>query len=66
MDQNRRRFLGLTGAALTTGLAGCTGGSGGQTMTRIRRTGSGPHDYDREEFHNFRFVPLVQEDEDDA
>lgn len=42
------------------------GGSGGQTMTRIRRTGSGPHDYDREEFHNFRFVPLVQEDEDDG
>lgn len=41
------------------------GGSGGQTMTRVRRTGGGPHDYDREEFHNFRFVPLVQEDEDE-
>lgn len=36
------------------------GGQGGQTMTRIRRTGDGPHDYDREEFHNFRFVPLVE------
>lgn len=41
------------------------GGSGGQTMTRITRTGSGPHDYDRDEFHNFRFVPLVREDDDD-
>lgn len=41
------------------------GGRGGQTMTRITRTGSGPHDYDREEFHSFRFVPLVEEDEDD-
>ena len=41
------------------------GGSGGQTMTRVSRTGSGPHDYDREEFHNFRFVPLVDESEDD-
>jgi iron complex transport system substrate-binding protein len=26
MDANRRRFIGLTGAALTTGLAGCSGG----------------------------------------
>ena len=42
------------------------GGSGGQTMTRIRRTGSGPHDYAREEYHNFRFVPLVEEDDGDA
>jgi protein-L-isoaspartate(D-aspartate) O-methyltransferase len=42
------------------------GGSGGQTMTRIRRTGSGPHDYAREEYHNFRFVPLVEEDDEDA
>jgi protein-L-isoaspartate(D-aspartate) O-methyltransferase len=42
------------------------GGSGGQTMTRIHRTGSGPHDYDREEYHNFRFVPLVEEDGGDA
>lgn len=42
------------------------GGSGGQTMTRITRTGDGSHDYDHEEFHNFRFVPLVQEDEDDT
>jgi len=40
------------------------GSSSGQTMTRIRRTGSGPHDYDREEFHNFRFVPLVDEDDE--
>lgn len=38
------------------------GGRGGQTMTRITRTGTGPHDYDREEFHNFRFVPLVEDD----
>lgn len=36
------------------------GGSGGQTMTRITRTGTGPHDYEREEFHSFRFVPLVR------
>jgi protein-L-isoaspartate(D-aspartate) O-methyltransferase len=41
------------------------GGSGGQTMTRITRTGSGPHDYEREEFHSFRFVPLVSEEEDE-
>ncbi len=40
------------------------GGSGGQTMTRITRTGSGPHGYEREEYHNFRFVPLVDEDEE--
>ena len=37
------------------------GGSGGQTMTRVTRTGTGPHDYEREEFHSFRFVPLVSE-----
>lgn len=37
----------------------------GQTMTRIVRTGSGPHDYDRDEFHNFRFVPLVDEENDE-
>jgi protein-L-isoaspartate(D-aspartate) O-methyltransferase len=41
------------------------GGSDGQTMTRIHRTGTGPHDYDREEYHNFRFVPLVDEDDED-
>jgi protein-L-isoaspartate(D-aspartate) O-methyltransferase len=29
------------------------------------RSGSGPHDYDREEFHNFRFVPLVDEQNDE-
>lgn len=40
------------------------GGSGGQTMTRVTRTGTGPHDYDVEEFHSFRFVPLVNEDDD--
>jgi len=40
------------------------GGSGGQTMTRITRTGTGPHDYAREEFHSFRFVPLVSEEDD--
>jgi len=40
------------------------GGSGGQTMTRITRTGAGPHDYEREEFHSFRFVPLVSEEDD--
>ena len=38
------------------------GGRDGQTMTRINRTGSGPHDYEREEYHNFRFVPLVEDD----
>jgi len=38
------------------------GGSGGQTMTLIRKTGTGPHDLEREEFHSFRFVPLVDED----
>lgn len=41
------------------------GGRGGQTMTRVTRSGSGPHDYQREEFHNFRFVPLVEDDPDD-
>lgn len=40
------------------------GGSGGQTMTRITRTGTGPHDYEREEFHSFRFVPLVSEEDE--
>ncbi len=39
------------------------GGSGGQTMTRVRRSGAGPHDYDREEFHSFRFVPLIGSDD---
>lgn len=42
------------------------GGSGGQTMTRITRTGMGPHDYEREEFHSFRFVPLVSEGDDES
>jgi protein-L-isoaspartate(D-aspartate) O-methyltransferase len=37
------------------------GGSGGQTMTLIQKTGTGPHDLEREEFHSFRFVPLVDE-----
>lgn len=41
------------------------GGSGGQTMTRVTRTGRGPHDYEAEEFHTFRFVPLVSEDNDE-
>jgi protein-L-isoaspartate(D-aspartate) O-methyltransferase len=36
------------------------GGPDGQTMNRITRTGSGPHEYRREEFHTFRFVPLVE------
>lgn len=35
------------------------GGRGGQTMTRVTRTGSGPHDDERDDFHSFRFVPLV-------
>jgi len=38
------------------------GGRGGQTMIRVTRTGTGPHGYDREEFHSFRFVPLVTGD----
>ena len=38
------------------------GGPDGQTMTRVTRTGPGPHDYEREEFHTFRFVPLVGEE----
>lgn len=41
------------------------GGSGGQTMTRVTRTGAGPHDYDREGFHSFRFVPLVADGADE-
>lgn len=41
------------------------GGSSGQTMTRVHRTGSGPHGYDREEFHSFRFVPLIGSEESD-
>jgi protein-L-isoaspartate(D-aspartate) O-methyltransferase len=40
------------------------GGPDGQTMNRITRTGSGPHDYRREEFHTFRFVPLVEGEAD--
>ncbi len=40
------------------------GDSGGQTMTRITRTGTGPHGYEREGFHSFRFVPLVSETDD--
>lgn len=42
------------------------GGRGGQTMTRITRTGSGPHDYEREGFHSFRFVPLVSEEDEEG
>lgn len=41
------------------------GGRGGQTMTRLTRTGTGPHDYEREEFHSFRFVPLVSEEDEE-
>jgi protein-L-isoaspartate(D-aspartate) O-methyltransferase len=41
------------------------GGRSGQTMVRVTRTGGGPHDYDREAFHSFRFVPLVQESDGD-
>jgi protein-L-isoaspartate(D-aspartate) O-methyltransferase len=40
------------------------GGPDGQTMNRVTRTGSGPHDYRREEFHTFRFVPLVEGEAD--
>ena len=39
------------------------GGRGGQTMTLIKKTGSGPHEIEREEFHDFRFVPLVDEED---
>jgi protein-L-isoaspartate(D-aspartate) O-methyltransferase len=42
------------------------GKSDGQTMTRVVRTGSGPDDYQREEFHNFRFVPLVEGDDSES
>lgn len=35
------------------------GGSDGQVMTRIHRTG--PDSYEREEAHTFRFVPLIGE-----
>lgn len=42
------------------------GGPDGQTMARVTRTGPGPHDYEREDFHTFRFVPLVQEDANEA
>jgi len=38
------------------------GGPDGQTMNRILRTGTGPHDLERETYHSFRFVPLVDED----
>jgi protein-L-isoaspartate(D-aspartate) O-methyltransferase len=40
------------------------GGPGGQTMNRITRTGAGPQDYQQEEFHTFRFVPLVEGEAD--
>jgi protein-L-isoaspartate(D-aspartate) O-methyltransferase len=36
------------------------GGRGGQQMQRITRTG--PNRYQREDFHSFRFVPLVSEE----
>ncbi len=39
------------------------GGESGQTMMRITRTGEGAYDYNREEFHNFRFVPLVDDND---
>jgi len=42
------------------------GGRDGQTMVRVRRTGPAPHDCEREEFHNFRFVPLVEENGKEA
>lgn len=42
------------------------GGSGGQTMTRVTRSGPGPHDYEVEEFHTFRFVPLVEDEDGDT
>ena len=42
------------------------GGRGGQTMTRFARTGTGPHDYEREDFQSFRFVPLVGEHEENG
>ncbi len=38
------------------------GGRGGQQMQRITRTG--PTRYRREDFHSFRFVPLVSEEDD--
>lgn len=38
------------------------GGPDGQTMNRILRTGTGSHDLEREAYHSFRFVPLVDED----
>ena len=38
------------------------GSESGQQMNRIRRTGTGPHDYEREDFHSFRFVPLVSDE----
>jgi len=37
------------------------GGRGGQQMQRITRTG--PDRYRREDFHSFRFVPLVSEED---
>jgi protein-L-isoaspartate(D-aspartate) O-methyltransferase len=39
------------------------GGRDGQTMNLITKAGSGPHDIEREEFHDFRFVPLVDEED---
>ncbi len=38
------------------------GGRGGQQMQRITR--AGPDRYRREDFHSFRFVPLVSEEDD--
>lgn len=35
------------------------GGRDGQTMNLIRKTGPGPSDIERQEFHSFRFVPLI-------
>ena len=41
MDANRRRFLGLTGTALTAGLAGCAGGDSTPTAEGSESTATG-------------------------
>lgn len=39
------------------------GGRDGQTMTLIQKTGPNPGDIKRQEFHSFRFVPLIGDEE---
>ena len=55
LEQLRLPERGRPGGCLVVPI----GGSDGQQMNRITRVG--PHEYERETFHTFRFVPLIGE-----